>query len=142
MPPIGAIILFVLIGITIIVMIVINLMYRNIRKIREAAEDYMYRKEKQREQKEKNPFGEDYFKSASSKKQQVKSQYQPRQATSQEKVRQEPFQEKVRQEQPKEDTARSKTTSSGVTVIDDRSSDEKRKIFDRSDDEYVEFEEV
>ena len=55
MPPIGAIILFVLIGITIVVMIVINLMYRNIRKIREAAEDYLYRKEKQREQKEKNP---------------------------------------------------------------------------------------
>ena len=51
MPPIFAIILFVLIGITILVMIVINLMYRNVRKLREAAEDYRYHKEKQKEQK-------------------------------------------------------------------------------------------
>ena len=76
MPPIFAIILFVLIGITILVMIVINLMYRNVRKLREAAEDYRYHKEKQKEQKEKHPFGEDYFKSASSRKQQARSQYQ------------------------------------------------------------------
>ena len=142
MQTIIAAIVFGLILITAIIMIVIYLSYKGVRKIKQEAEENYYRNQKRKEQKEKNPFGEDYFKSASSKKQQVKSQYQPRQATYQEKVRQEPFQEKVRQEQPKEDTARSKTTSSGVTIIDDRSSDEKRKIFDRSDGEYVEFEEV
>ena len=133
MQTIFAAIVFGLILIAVIVMIVIYLAYKGVRKIKQEAEDNYYRSQKRKEQKEKNPFGDDYFKSASSKKQRAKSQYQPRQ---------EPFQEKVRQEQPKEDTARSKTTSSGVTVIDDRSSDEKRKIFDRSDDEYVEFEEV
>ena len=133
MQTIIAAIVFGLILITAIIMIVIYLSYKGVRKIKQEAEENYYRNQKRKEQKEKNPFGEDYFKSASSKKQQVKSQYQPRQATSQ---------EKVRQEQPTEDTARSKTTSSGVTIIDDRSSDEKRKIFDRSDGEYVEFEEV
>ena len=129
-----AAIVFGLILIAVIVMIVIYLAYKGVRKIKQEAEDNYYRSQKRKEQKEKNPFGDDYFKSASSKKQRAKSQYQPRQ---------EPFQEKVRQEQPKEDTARSTTTtSSGVTIIDDRGSDEKRKIFERSDDEYVEFEEV
>jgi predicted Holliday junction resolvase-like endonuclease len=133
MQTIIAAVVFGLILITVIVMIVIYLAYKGVRKIKQEAEDNYYRSQKRKEQKEKNPFGDDYFKSASSKKQRAQSQYQPRQ---------EPFQEKVRQEQPKEDTARSKTTSSGVTIIDDRSSDEKRKIFDRSDGEYVEFEEV
>lgn len=128
-----AAIVFGLILIAVIVMIVIYLAYKGVRKIKQEAEDNYYRSQKRKEQKEKNPFGDDYFKSASSKKQRAQSQYQPRQ---------EPFQEKVRQEQPKEDTARSTTTSSGVTIIDDRGSDEKRKIFERSDDEYVEFEEV
>ena len=126
-------IVFGLILIAVIVMIVIYLAYKGVRKIKQEAEDNYYRSQKRKEQKEKNPFGDDYFKSASSKKQRAQSQYQPRQ---------EPFQEKVRQEQPKEDTARSTITSSGVTIIDDRGSDEKRKIFERSDDEYVEFEEV
>ena len=133
MQTIIAAIVFGLIFIAVIVMIVIYLAYKGVRKIKQEAEDNYYRSQKRKEQKEKNPFGDDYFKSASSKKQRAQSQYQPRQ---------EPFQEKVRQEQPKEDTARSKTTSSGVTIIDDRGSDEKRKIFERSDDEYVEFEEV
>ena len=134
MQTIIAAVVFGLILITVIVMIVIYLAYKGIRKIKQEAEDNYYRSQKRKEQKEKNPFGDDYFKSASSKKQRAQSQYQPRQ---------EPFQEKVRQEQPKEDTARSTTTtSSGVTIIDDRGSDEKRKIFDRSDGEYVEFEEV
>lgn len=134
MQTIIAAVVFGLILISVIVMIVIYLAYKGVRKIKQEAEDNYYRSQKRKEQKEKNPFGDDYFKSASSKKQRAQSQYQPRQ---------EPFQEKVRQEQPKEDTARSTTTtSSGVTIIDDRGSDEKRKIFERSDDEYVEFEEV
>ena len=133
MQTIIAAIVFGLILITAFVMIVIYLSYKGIRKLKQEAEENYYRNQKRKEQKEKYPFGEDYFKSASSRKQQARSQYQTRQET---------YQENVRQEQPKEDTARSKTTSSGVTVIDDRSSDEKRKIFDRSDGEYVEFEEV
>ena len=133
MQTIIAAIIFGLILITAFVMIVIYLSYKGIRKLKQEAEENYYRNQKRKEQKEKYPFGEDYFKSASSKKQQARSQYQTRQET---------YQENVRQEQPKEDTARSKTTSSGVTIIDDRSSDEKRKIFDRSDGEYVEFEEV
>lgn len=133
MQTIIAAIVFGLILITAFVMIVIYLSYKGIRKLKQEAEENYYRNQKRKEQKEKYPFGEDYFKSASSKKQQARSQYQTRQET---------HQENVRQEQPKEDTARSKTTSSGVTIIDDRSSDEKRKIFDRSDGEYVEFEEV
>ena len=133
MQTIIAAIVFGLILITAFVMIVIYLSYKGIRKLKQEAEENYYRTQKRKEQKEKYPFGEDYFKSASSRKQQARSQYQTRQET---------YQENVRQEQPKEDTARSKTTSSGVTIIDDRSSDEKRKIFDRSDGEYVEFEEV
>ena len=37
-------------------------------------------------------------------------------------------------------TARRTTTSGGVTIIDQR--DEDKKIFEKGDDEYVEFEEV
>ena len=133
MQTIIAAIVFGLILITAFVLIVIYLSYKGIRKLKQEAEENYYRNQKRKEQKEKYPFGEDYFKSASSRKQQARSQYQTRQET---------YQENVRQEQPKEDTARSKTTSSGVTIIDDRGSDEKRKIFDRSDGEYVEFEEV
>jgi hypothetical protein len=42
----------------------------------------------------------------------------------------------------KESTARKTTTSSGVTIIDGRDQEDKRKIFDHNDGEYVEFEEV
>ena len=63
--------------------------------------------------RDKNPFGDDYFKGK----------------------QQEPNQEK-------KDTARRTATSSGVTIIDGRDQEEKRKIFDHSDGEYVEFEEV
>ena len=38
-------------------------------------------------------------------------------------------------------TTRRTTTSGGVTIVDDRSDGEK-KIFEKGDDEYVEFEEV
>ena len=110
---IGAII-FGLIAIAIIVMLVINFTYRSVKKLRQEMEDNYYRNQKQKEQKAKNPFGDDYFKG-------------------------------TQQEQPqaeKKDTARRTTTSSGVTIIDDRDQEDKRKIFDHSDGEYVEFEEV
>ena len=122
---IGAIV-FGLISISIIVMLVINFTYRGIKKLREQAEDDYYRREKEKEQKEKHPFGKDYFKSASPKKQQTT---RPNRST----------------EDIKKDTARrTKTTDSNgnVTIIDDREAGGKRKIFDDKDGEYVEFEEV
>ena len=113
---IGAII-FGLIAIAIIVMLVINFTYRSVKKLRQEVEDNYYRNQQyeQREQpKRENPFGDDYFKGAQ--------------------------QEQPKQQAEKKDTARKTTTSSGVTIIDDR--DQERKIFDHSDGEYVEFEEV
>ena len=115
---IGAII-FGLIAIAVIVMLVINFTYRSIKKLRQEAEDNYYRKYEQREQarrEQRNSFGDDYFKSTQ--------------------------QEQPRQQADKKDTARKTTTSSGVTIIDDRDTEDKRKIFDHSDGEYVEFEEV
>lgn len=125
--PIFAYIIFGLIILTIIVMIIINFMYKNIKKLREDAEDRYYRNQKIKEQKEKNPFGEDYFKSSTKKQnnRRQQSQYSSDQTrTSQE-----------------ETTARRMTTDDGVTIIDDRGED-KQKIFTHDDGEYVEFEEV
>ena len=122
-----AIIIFGLILLAIIVMVVINFMYRNVRKLREEAEDRYYRNLKRKEQKEKNPFGEDYFKS-STKKQNNRRQ-QSQYSSSQTRTSQE------------ETTARRTTTDDGVTIIDDRGED-KQKIFNHDDGEYVEFEEV
>ena len=121
------IIIFGLILLAIIVMVVINFMYRNVRKLREEAEDRYYRNLKRKEQKEKNPFGEDYFKS-STKKQNNRRQ-QSQYSSSQTRTSQE------------ETTARRTTTDGGVTIIDDRGED-KQKIFNHDDGEYVEFEEV
>jgi hypothetical protein len=144
---IGAII-FGLIAIAIIVMLVINFTYRGVRKLRQEVEDNYYRNQKQKEQKEKNPFGDDYFKSSKGGRRQsrTQAQYEQREQTKRDKN---PFgddyfkstqQEQSKQQAEKKDTARKTTTSSGVTIIDDR--DQERKIFDHSDGEYVEFEEV
>ena len=144
---IGAII-FGLIAIAIIVMLVINFTYRGVKKIRQEMEDNYYRNQKQKEQKEKNPFGDDYFKSSKGGRRQsrTQAQYEQREQTKRDKN---PFgddyfkstqQEQSKQQAEKKGTARKTTTSSGVTIIDDR--DQERKIFDHSDGEYVEFEEV
>ena len=144
---IGAII-FGLIAIAIIVMLVINFTYRSVKKLRQEVEDNYYRNQKQKEQKEKNPFGDDYFKSSKGGRRQsrTQAQYEQREQPKREKN---PFgddyfkgrqQEQPKQQAEKKDTARKTTTSSGVTIIDDR--DQERKIFDHSDGEYVEFEEV
>ena len=122
---IGAVV-FGLIVIAIIVMVIINFSYRGVKKMREQIEDDHYQHLKQKEQKEKHPFGKDYFKSASPKKQQTTRPNRPT-------------------EDIKKDTARrTKTTDSNgnVTIIDDRKKSDKRKIFDDQDGEYVEFEEV
>ena len=146
---IGAII-FGLIAIAIIVMLVINFTYRSVKKLRQEVEDNYYRNQKQKEQKEKNPFGDDYFKSSKGGRRQsrTQAQYEQREQPKREKN---PFgddyfkgaqQEQPKQQAEKKDTARKTTTSSGVTIIDGRDTEDKRKIFDHSDGEYVEFEEV
>ena len=143
-----AAIIFGLIAIAVIVMLVINFMYKGVKKIRQEAEDNYYRNQKIKEQKEKNPFDNDYFKGSNGgrRKSRTQAQYEQRE---QPKRNKNPFGEDYfkgkQQEQPKADnknTARRTTTSSGVTIIDDRDTEEKRKIFDHSDGEYVEFEEV
>ena len=129
--PIFAYLHFGLIAITIIVMIVINFMYHNIKKLREDVEERYYRNLKRKEQKEKNPFGEDYFRSSrdsknnSNKNNKSKGANQANQSKS---------------SQEEETTTRKTTTSEGVTIIDDRN--QEKKIFDSGDGEYVEFEEV
>ena len=122
------IIVFGLIAIAIIVILVINFMYRNVKRLREDAEDFLYRRGKRNEQKERNPFGEDYFKSSRKPGQQQQGSrrtggyYSSADGSTEQK------------------TARRTTTSGGVTIIDERQED--KKIFDKGDDEYVEFEEV
>ena len=121
------IIIFGLILIAILAMVVLRFLYKGYRSVREVQDEILnnggkrYSRQEyirnQREQKDKNPFGNDYFKSASS----TKSNEQ-------------------KKEQQK--TTRRTTTSSGVTIIDDRETEEKKKIFDQNDGEYVEFEEV
>ena len=146
---IGAII-FGLIAIAIIVMLVINFTYRSVKKLRQEVEDNYYRNQKQKEQKERNPFSDDYFKGSKGgrPKSRTQAQYEERE---QPKRDRNPFgddyfksrqQEQSKQEAEKKGTARKTTTSSGVTIIDGRDTEDKRKIFDRSDGEYVEFEEV
>ena len=145
-----AAIIFGLIAIAVIVMVVINFMYKGVKKIRQEAEDNYYRNQKIKEQKEKNPFDNDYFKGSNGgrRKSRTQAQYEQREQPNRDKN---PFgedyfkgkqQERSKQQAEKKDTARKTTTSSGVTIIDDRDSEEKRKIFDHSDGEYVEFEEV
>ena len=141
---IGAII-FGLIAIAIIVLVVINFTYRSVKKIRQEMEDNYYRNQKLKEQKEKKPFDDDYFKNSKGRRRQsrTEAQYEQREQPKRDKN---PFGDDYfkskQQEQPQEkkDTARKTTTSSGVTIIDDRESD--KKIFTKDDGEYVEFEEV
>ena len=118
-----AFIVFGFIAVAIIAIIVINVLYRNMKRMREDVEDFMYRRGRRNEQKDRNPFGEDYFKS--SRKPGSQSTGKGRADDSAE---------------PKYKTTRRTTTSGGVTIIDERPED--KKIFEKGDDEYVEFEEV
>ena len=120
---IGAIV-FGLIALAIIVLVIINFTYKSFRQLRKAAEDQFELHQKRKEQKEKNPFGDDYFKSSDGPQQQARQRRQ-----------------QSGQQEAKENTARrTTTTSSGVTIIDEREAD--KKIFSHDDGEYVEFEEV
>lgn len=145
MQTIIAVVVFGLIFIAIIIMVIINFTYKGVKKMREAAEESYYRHQKMKEQKEKNPFGDDYFKSSTSKSSQrnAREQHQYQQTKTNRANTNDSFQTADKtKERAQEETARRTTTSSGVTIIDDRDSEDKRKIFDHSDGEYVEFEEV
>ena len=145
---IGAII-FGLIAISVIIMVIINFTYKSVKKLREEAEDAYYRNQKMKEQKERNPFDSNYFKGSKGGHRQSRTQAQYEQREQSQRSRN-PFgddyfkgsgkQQEQQSQTEKKDTARKTTTSSGVTIIDDR--DVERKIFDHSDGEYVEFEEV
>ena len=145
-----AAILFGFIALAIIVMLVINFTYKSVKKLREEAEDNYYRNQKMKEQKERYSFKNDYFKSSKGgpRQSRTQAQYEQREQAKQENPFGDDYFKSVRQEQPralqaeKENTARRTATSSGVTIIDGRDQEEKRKIFDHSDGEYVEFEEV
>ena len=114
-------IIFGLIALAIIILVVINFSYKGFRQMRKAAQDQWELNQKRKEQKEKNPFGDDYFKSSDSGSQQAHKTHQTHQ-------------------QSQKTTTRKTTTSSGVTIIDERETD--KKIFSHDDGEYVEFEEV
>ena len=142
-----AAIIFGLIAIAIIVMVVINFTYKSVKKLREEAEDNYYRNQKMKEQKERYSFKNDYFKSSKGgpRQSRTQAQYEEREQPRRENPFGEDYfkgtqQEQSKQQADKKDTARKTTTSSGVTIIDDR--DQERKIFDHTDGEYVEFEEV
>lgn len=120
--------LFILIFIAIVAAVVIRFMYKGIRNIREAQEQFIntggkkmnrqeYIRYQQRE-RERHRFDDDYFKSSDSGKKNKEKQKE------------------------KQTTTRRTTTDSGVTIIDDRETEGKKKIFDHDDGEYVEFEEV
>lgn len=115
-------IIFGLIALAIIILIVINFTYKGVRQMRKAAQDQWELNQKRKEQKEKNPFGDDYFKSADGPRTSQKTN-QTRHAQQSEKA-----------------TTRKATTSGGVTIIDEREAG--KKIFSHDDGEYVEFEEV
>ena len=145
MQTIIAFVVFALIFISIIAMVVIYFTYKGVKKMRENAEEIYYRHQNMKEQKEKNPFGDDYFKSTTNKSSQKSGreqrQYQQTKTSNTKTTESFNTSEKPK-EAPQEETARRTTTSSGVTIIDDRDTEDKRKIFDHSDGEYVEFEEV
>ena len=126
---------FGLIAIAIIAIIVINVVYHNMKRVREDVEDYFYRRGRSRyEAKEKNPFGDDYFKSAkNSNKRATSTTWRDKQGNVHVDI-------VYDDEDGTEKTARRTTTSGGVTIIDERPED--KKIFNKGDDEYVDFEEV
>ena len=132
---IGAVV-FGLIIIAIIVMVIINFTYRGVKKMREQMDDDRYRHMREKEHKEKHPFGKDYFKSAGPKKQQATAR--PANKSQEEKPK--PQERPKQQEKPK--PQEQPRQQGNVTIIDDRQTGDKRKIFDDKDGEYVEFEEV
>ena len=129
-----AFIVFGLIALAVIAIIVINVMYHNMKRMRENVEDFIYRRGRSRyEAKEKNPFGDDYFKSARTVKRTTRTTYRDKDGNVH-------VETTYSDDSGKNKTTRRTTTSGNVTIIDERPAD--RKIFEKGDDEYVEFEEV
>lgn len=129
-----AFIVFGLIALAVIAIIVINVMYHNMKRMRENVEDFFYRRGRSRyEAKEKNPFGDDYFKSARTVKRTTRTTYRDKDGNVH-------VETTYSDDSGKNKTTRRTTTSGNVTIIDERPAD--RKIFEKGDDEYVEFEEV
>ena len=138
---IGAVV-FGLIIIAVIVMVIIYFSYRGVKKMREQIEDDHYQHLKQKEQKEKHPFGKDYFKSAAPKKQQPKAKPAYQSSEPKPKQQEQPRQQTAGPKYQKETARKTVTTDGKVTIFDDRQKSDKRKIFDDHEGEYVEFEEV
>jgi len=138
-------IIFGFIALAVIILVIINFAYRGIRQMREAAEEKYFREQKKKEQKEKNPFGDDYFKSSDAEeggaRQQRQYDFQGRSGNGP-RFYQQQQQQRQQQAWGKETARNTKAADSGVTIIDGRDTEEKRKIFSRNEGEYVEFEEV
>ena len=131
-------VVFGIIAIAIIAIIVINVMYHNMKRMRENVEDFIYRRGRYRyEAREKNPFGDDYFKSARTS---AKTGNRTTRTTYKDKQGNVHVETTYADADGKQQTTRRTTTSGGVTIIDERPED--KKIFEKGDDEYVEFEEV
>jgi hypothetical protein len=129
-----AFIVFGLIALAVIAIIVINVMYHNMKRMRENVEDFIYRRGRSRyEAKEKNPIGDDYFKSARTVKRTTRTTYRDKDGNVH-------VETTYSDDSGKNKTTRRTTTSGNVTIIDERPAD--KKIFEKGDDEYVEFEEV
>jgi hypothetical protein len=121
-------ILFILIAIAIVAAVILRFMYKGVRNMKEIQEEIIntggkkmnrqeYIRYQQRQKSGKSPFSKDYFKSTDDG-------------------------QKKNWQAEKQTTTRKTTTDSGVTIIDDRETEGKKKIFDNNDGEYVEFEEV
>jgi len=135
MKEILTVILFVFIFMAIVLAILFHEKVRLIKQmLRQAAEARAARREAEEEE---------YFKRTSTKYYRKPEDEEPQFAKDYFKGTEQKPKEKSKQKQKAEATARHTTTDSGVTIIDSRSEQKAdHKIFDDSEGEYVEFEEV
>jgi len=128
------VIAFLLIFLTVIVIIVLAFIRRGVKKIKQAVtgdyddeETFRRMADKHYRGKSGDPqFDKDYFKSSTGS-----TTTDGKQRTGQQKT----------WGQQQQQTRRTTTTREGVTIIDERSPSNQRKIFAEDEGEYVEFEE-
>ena len=128
------VIAFLLIFLTVIVIIVLAFIRRGVKKIKQAVtgdyddeETFRRMADKHYRGKSGDPqFDKDYFKSSTGS-----TTTDGKQRTGQQKT----------WGQQQQQTRRTTTTQEGVTIIDERSQSNQRKIFAEDEGEYVEFEE-
>jgi hypothetical protein len=128
------VIAFLLIFLTVIVIIVLAFIRRGVKKIKQAVtgdyddeETFRRMADKHYRGKSGDPqFDKDYFKSSTGS-----TTTDGKQRTGQQKT----------WGQQQQQTRRTTTTREGVTIIDERSQSNQRKIFAEDEGEYVEFEE-